>query len=154
MRSVGKGKPPPPAKAELAAAPRGNARKDVRGVMEAAARARRDVRGRVDEVNAVTEREVLGAARSVSSIIERTSVTIGRLKELASRFDGGGGSGCDSVGQAISAQTHTVRSFVSELVELAQAQAEATLAAQRSMIELDRATRAIDSLASEAKILA
>src|SRR5262245_57466516 len=117
MRGLGKGKAPPPGKADVAPAPRGDAKREMRIVMEAAAKARRDVHDRVDEVNAVTEREVLGAARSVSSIIERTSTMIGRLKELAARFEGSGG---DSVGQAISEQTHTMQAFVNELVGLAE----------------------------------
>src|SRR5262245_2135949 len=146
MRWLGKGRAPiaaPPSDDGPRTEPR--PADEGRIVLAAAEKARRDVRERVDEVNRVTEREVLAAAQSVSSIIERATLTISRLKELASRFDGG-----DSVGQSIQQQTGTMRSFVSELVELARAQAQATLEAQRSMVELDRATRAIDNLASEA----
>jgi methyl-accepting chemotaxis protein len=106
----------------------------------------------VAEVNSMTEREVLGAARNVSAIVDHATTTIERLKKLAARFDGGGGDG--GIASSIGEQTQMVHQFVVELVELARAQADVSLSAQKIMVDLGRATRAIDKLASEAKILA
>jgi methyl-accepting chemotaxis protein len=124
----------------------------VRAVMAAAADARKDVRDRITEVNAVTEREVVAAAENVNAIVEHTTTTVGCLKQMAATFEGNAGQ--DGVARAIDAQTAMVRAFVDELVELARAQAQATIDAQKTLAELGKATRAIDTLASEAKILA
>ena len=124
----------------------------VKEAVAAAAIARRDVAERVSEVNRLTEREVLGAAQMVNDIVGHATAGMTHLKSVVAAFEGRGGH--DGVARAVGAQTEMVRAFVDELVNLARVQAEATVEAQRSLGELGRATRAIDGLASEAKILA
>ena len=124
----------------------------VKEALTAAAIARRDVSERVAEVNGLTEREVLGAAQMVNAIVGHATTSMAHLKTVAAAFEGRGRH--DGVARAVGAQTEMVRAFVDELVDLARVQADATVEAQRSLSELSRATRAIDGLASEAKILA
>lgn len=144
--------PPGPQIANVAAPAPEPPSASVKRVLRAADEARRDVRDRVAEVNDLTEREVLGAAQNVNAIVEHTTATVGKLKSLAARF--AGGTDHDGIARTIGAQTEMVRQFVEELIDLARAQAEASLGAQKIMADLGKATSAIDTLASEAKILA
>ena len=54
---------------------------------------------------------------------------------MAATFEGNAGQ--DGVARAIDAQTAMIQSFVSELVELARAQAQATLDAQKTLPSSD-----------------
>jgi methyl-accepting chemotaxis protein len=124
----------------------------ARKVVGLAGAARREILARVREVNGVTEREVMGAARSVGSVADLATGSIESLRKIVGRFDGARER--DGIARAFAEQSELVRLFIGELVEAARAQAEAAELAQRSAAQLGRAARAIDNLANEAKTLA
>jgi methyl-accepting chemotaxis protein len=108
---------------------------------------------RVREVNAMTEKEVMGAAEEVNSIFAAASDQIARLRELLSGSQGEAGEK-DELSGLIDDELKVVGSFAAELNTQVTEQLRLTQAAEHSLSGISAAASQVGNLANRAKMLA
>lgn len=105
---------------------------------------------RIEEVNAMTEREVVAAAESLSKVVETATAQANRTKAALSLV----ATDDQGVTGAIARQTQTVRRF-NEHVSLAVAEQQSSAErAAEHLQQIGHAAKAVSSLAREARMLA
>jgi methyl-accepting chemotaxis protein len=110
---------------------------------------------RVREVNAMTEKEVMGAAEEVNAIFAAASDQIARLRELLSGASGETtGEGGDDLTALIDTELKLVGTFASELNAQVSEQLRLTQAAEHSLSGISAAAAQVGNLANRAKMLA
>ena len=109
-------------------------------------------RERVQEVNAMTEREVMSAADSVARIVDVAGGHVARVRDALSVLRGGGGR--VGIGTLIHRQIDAVEDYARDVRERAMhLQSDASRAAAHTR-DISRAARSIAALSQEAHILA
>jgi methyl-accepting chemotaxis protein len=122
------------------------------------ARLREQIRTRITEINAMTEREVLEAGNSVHGIVARASSHIHQIQEVLSgmtdrsRSETGGHQ--SGVSAAIAEQSLVLREHVADLTTRAASQDDCARAAWAESAVIVKAAGVIDKLAREARMLA
>jgi methyl-accepting chemotaxis protein len=121
-------------------------------IVSAIAAARTDILSRVADVNSLTEKEVIGAARGLGEVVACASRNRDETAQMVEMFRGG--QAREGLARSLMRVTSHVEEHVARLVADAQAQETAAQKAQASTAGLIKASREIEALLQAAKILA
>lgn len=123
----------------------------IQRLMERTAALRANFKTRIQEVNAMTERSVMAAARSAGEIVERASAHVAATKRAFAKIDGEGGE--HGVSAAISRQQETISRYHETLSRSISSQQTLAARAEENLLAIERAAEAVALLTREAHIL-
>lgn len=106
---------------------------------------------RLNDVNATTSREVMAAAGSVASVVERATEHVKRVKEMVGSLEGRDGGG---VAAAVAHQAEVLRRYFESVSRDIARQEETADRAQQSLQRITKAASDTAHLASAARLLA
>jgi chromosome segregation ATPase len=129
----------------------GSARRLGRAVASMLAEFRTLFMQRLNDVNSTTSREVMGAASSVATVVERATEHMRRVKEMVGSLEGRNGGG---VAAAVHHQADVLRRYFESVSRDIARQEETADRAQQSLQRITKAANDTAHLASAARLLA